>query len=299
MNEQHIILKEAQSLVEQVEDSRKKIEHISKEHAFMKHLLVEKNRKLLEQEERIEEMTRLLVLADKMLSEMKIKIYNKEEKSARLSEKLDTIAEGQNRSLEGMKKIIAMRNEQVKKLLSERALMQKKLSAIGNAYSQAKKQLEDMSKRLRETAQKITSFEDKKKTEELNSLLKMREGELINFKRIFTESQGRIKYLEDINKKSTLQYAQEKEVLGKILGKRGEEIKKLKELAAETKEPEKSETKKEAIHINVPKTFDPFEKREMESMIKIAIAHGDTIEKIKESLLNAGYEKEKINEIIK
>ncbi len=406
--QQHIIVEEAKNLIQQLEDSRKKIEHISGEHAFVKALLLEKNRKILEQQEKIEgltrllamadkmlsemkekvrvnenktnllseklksaaegqnsgleeikkiielrneqisklvqeknlmqnkinlavdayskqkkqlnsakillqdpagkkaaeadrkkidELTRLLVMADKMLSDMREKLYNKEEKTTRLSEKLSTIADGQNKTLEEMKNAIESRDEHIKKLLRERTLMQNRVNIIVDAYSKTKKQLGESIERLRAAQQNNASEEEKKKIEEMKKIIERKEAEIGNVSKIFSESRGRIKNLEEENQKIAVEYAHEKEVLQRMIVKREEEIKKLREIAKETG-PKPVLQKKGPVKINVPKTFDPLERKELASMIKIALANGDSIERIRESLVNVGYDKDKVDSII-
>lgn len=294
---QHMILEEAKNLVEQLEDSRKKTEHISKEHAFIKALLVEKNKKIFEQQQKTEELTRLLIMADKMLSEMKEKIYNKEEKSNRLSEKLTAIADSKDKAFNELGRIIDLRNEQIKSLLRERMLLQNRIVAISNAYSSAKKQLRETTEKLNETAKKVSSEEDRGKIEELKEAIARKEKEVHSISNVFSESHSKIKELEEKNRKIIAEHEQEKEVLMRMVDRREEEIKKLKELAKET-EIKKQEPKAEKLRITVPKTFDPLERREIESMIRIAVSHGDTISKIKESLVNAGYDPKIIDSMI-
>lgn len=293
----HAILEEAKNLVEQLEDSRQKTEHISKEHAFIKALLVEKNKKIFEQQQKTEELTRLLIMADKMLSEMKEKLYNKEEKSTRLSEKLTTIADSQDKTFNELKRIIDLRNEQIKSLLRERVLLQNRIVAVSNAYSSAKKQLRDTTEKLNETAKKVSSEADRSKLEGLKDAISRKEREVQSISKVFSDSHGKIKELEEKNRKITLEHEQEKEVLIRMVDRREEEIKKLRELAKET-EIKKQPPKMDKVRVTVPKTFDPLERREIESMIRIAVSHGDTISKIKESLVNAGYDPKIIDSMI-
>lgn len=170
--EQHTILEEAKNLIALIEDYRGKLERISRENALMRGLLIEKNRTALKQKEKNEELVRLLVLADKMLSEMKEKIYSREEKASRLSEKINNFADIQNKSFEEMKKILLIRNEQMKMLISERSDYHKKIAALASAYSKTRGQLSELSHKLREAETKMDSNEDKKAIEDIMLALK-------------------------------------------------------------------------------------------------------------------------------
>jgi len=294
----HSIVEEARSLVRQIEDSREKIIIISKQNAVMRALLVDKNNRILEQEQKIEEMTRLLVLADKMLSEMKEKLYKKEEKEGRLSEKLSAMASGIDGQLSEMQKNLRLSEENAKKLGIEKESVQKKLVALLSIYEKSKTRARYLDEKLKESAINLPP-DNKKSIEALRKSIEAKENELHNLSGVLNESQQKIRSLEEINTKLDVQYSQEKEILRRLLGKREEEIKKLSVMAAQARPVQAIFERKEKPVISIPKTFDPFEKKEIESMIKIALSHGDSIEKIKESLLNAGYEKEKIEEIVR
>ena len=292
------ILEEAKNLVEELEEAKKKLQIISKENVFMKKIIAEKNNKLLNQKDKIEEITRILILSDKMLSEMKEKIYSKDEKIMRLSEKIQKIADNKKDYFSEIKKIFDDREEQIKKIIKQKEDAQARADQLMKAYEYAKKQIKYLYEKLKEASENARDYEDKKALKMLEKELETRDNKIAAFDDVFKKSQYKVKYLEEMNRKLAVQHEQEKEVMKLMLKKREEEISNLKEVILEAA-PKKEEVKKEKnVVINFPKSIDPFEKKELESMIKIALDHGDSIENIKESLLTAGYKKEKINEII-
>ncbi len=289
------ILEEAKNLVDALEDAKEKLQITSKENVFMKKIIAEKNNKLLNQKDKIEEITRILVLSDKMLSEMKEKIYSKDEKIMRLSEKIQKIADNKKDYFSEIKKIFDDREEQIKKIIKQKEDAQARADQSMKAYEYAKKQIKYLYEKLKEASENARDYEDKKALKILEKELETRDNKIAAFDDVFKKSQYKVKYLEEMNRKLAVQHEQEKEVMKLMLKKREEEISNLKEVIREAA-PKKEEAKKEKkVVINFPKSIDPFEKKELESMIKIALDHGDSIENIKESLLTAGYKKEKIN----
>jgi len=264
----------------------------------LKKIIIEKNKDLIAKDRKIEELAALLNDGYKIISRLKLEVSSKEDRMRILSGRLLEFTEYQKKNLLNFRENVENYDKEIRKLSMEKREAQVKLTGLFETYSKLKNEFEKTVASLNEQSKKLESFgEAGKNVEELSKKLAEKEHGIEKLSFLAKQSEEKIRNLENLNKQIIMKYEEEKAVLNEVIKIKENELQKIRRIAEKNiKIHEKVVSK--PYKTPVPAHFGPVEQREIEAMIKIGLAHGDSAENIEKSLISSGYEKEKIEKVL-
>jgi len=256
-------------------------------------------------------------LADKFIKKLKELSFNKSDFDAvrqensllktKLSEKLVQV-EKLSEKIDMLTRTLVKSDKFVQDLKASHDSRQKEVELLSKQINfltaDQKAKLFDFKKNLEEDAKVIDFLKVKvgklaplqKIGEEKSIELKMKEGEIEKLSGLVNQFRGKMESLEEINKK-LMRENQELEFKLKNLE---DENRKIMAPKVKMVPVEKSVDKEIDERLKNPRVkiagfnLDDLEINEIKAIIKTALSHGDSLEKIKNSLLSSGYKEEKI-----
>jgi hypothetical protein len=239
---------------------------IKQENSLLKSKLSEKFVQVEKLSEKIDMLTRTLVKSDKFMQELKASHDTKQKEAEFLTKQIQFLTSDQKARL-----------------------------------SDFKKNLEEDARVINFLKSKVSELAPLQKIKEEKSVEStMKEGEIGKLSALVNQFRGKMLSLEEINKK---------------LMRENQELEfKLKGLENERRKIMVPEAKNVSVNASVEKmvsreiddrlknprvkiagfSIDDLETNEIRAVIRTALSHGDSLEKIKNSLLSSGYKKEKI-----
>ncbi len=291
-------LKEANSVLSEIGESKKLIYSLSEENKLLKRKLLEKMDMIDSLGKTLQEMNQLKNGRSELISQnsiLKMKLKEKISQIEVFSSKIDMLT----RTLVKGDKFIHDLKASYDTKEKEVDLLSKQIRFL---TSDQKTRLTDLKKNIEEDARLIDFL--KGKVGELNSLenvneekvveSNMRENEIERLSSLVNQFRGKADSLMEINKKLTRENQE--------LEFRLSEAEKSRPRASEVKkipvgsfiEREIEERMKNPNVKIAGFRLDDLEMNEINAVIKTALAHGDSLNRIKNSLVSCGYKEEKI-----
>lgn len=235
---------------------------LRQENSLLKTKLSEKLVQVEKLSEKIDMLTRTLVKSDKFLQDLKASHDSKQKEVELLSKQINFFTADQKARLFDFKKNL----EEDAKVIDFLKVKVGKLAPL----------------------QKIG--------EEKSIELKMKEGEIEKLSGLVNQFRGKMESLEEINKK-LMRENQELEFKLKNIEDENRKIMapKVRMVPIEKSVDREIDERLKNPHIKIAGfNLDDLETNEIRAVIRTALSHGDSLEKIKNSLLSSGYKEEKI-----